>query len=1167
MGPSPLVSIVIPAYKAAFFEVALRSAFAQDYPAIEIIIGDDCATTAISDIVERLRGESPWPIDYLRNPVQLREAPNVTSCVRRAKGKYVKFLYDDDVLAPHCVRRLVETLESYPGLALATARRMLIDEDGLPLPDIYATRFPFTESMRIHGPDLTSFFGEYTYNFVGEPTSVLCRRADLIDFGDSIFGLDGQHIDWVGDLAIWVKLMRRGDLAMLDETLSQFRVSSQQFSQGGRDDTSGPRAYHALFRRLLNELGWVRPQAQNTHVRCAPLAVAKAGEPGQPFDLCAWLHEVLPGYAQPDFKRWWQARQLGPARQAKIDAHASAHGGGPAVLLVINDLANDEARLLQTLHSLDRQAPLLANTTVVVLSSRPNVGSGQVEERFYWVSSQQNLRAAHLNQLISELSFDWLLSVDAGTRINADALSVTFLELMGNPACPAIFCDEVYSDGHGGLWPLLRGNFNLDQLLSVPLAMAGHWLFRRDALTAMDGFDGSLPAALELDMILRLIEAGQHGFGHISEALVTLDARPLQPCADERRALLQHLQRRGYSHAQVAEPSNRHYHLDYGHLGEGQVSPTVAVLVPAQGPLEILKRCVSSALMLTGYTNFQVVLVETERTTEPLGEWMDELAGEAHGRVLAVRSPRPLGVNTAINGAVEALNHDFITLLDPACVVVEERWLELMLDQALRPEVGAVGARRVERGERLLDAGLRLGLEGPAETALLRREEGPVEYVQVQRNVVALSAACLMMSRAIFRQVGGFDDERFGQRWADVDLCLKLHWAGYLNVWTPRAWVAQTEPVRPASSGTDAGLLALDEAAMYAQWGASLGRDPCASHLYAQRGNGFDFDPDPQALWRPLAFAGLPVVVGGGAPGSADPRIVQPLEALRASGLLEGGLTPHALRVSEWLRLVPGSVVLPLGATVADFGLDAARAGQLAPCRICDLASAADSQLEPAALNQALAGFDKVLVATPEQAERVAGAHPRIEVLPTRLAPLLWADLPQPEKASARVRAGLVCDDLHSLDSTLLAGLLEQFAGRVHWVVIGQLPPSLRPWVDEFHPAVAPHRYPSQLAQLSLHVAVVAVADGFSQLALAEQRVLEHGACGAAVISNRPSAWPVASAGPDLEAVSAALQAWLDAPEQREGAASKLHAEVMARGLIQGEQAERWLAAWGPLMD
>lgn len=1154
MGPSALVSIVIPAYKAKFFEAALRSALAQDYPSIEIIIGDDCPTTAIKSIVEQLEPESPWPIKYKRNDVQLKEAPNVTDCVRRASGQYIKFLYDDDLLEPNCVRRQVETFEAYPGLSLVTARRQLIDENDRQLPDTYATRFPFQESTVVRGWELTSFIGEYTFNFIGEPTSVLCRRADLLDFGDSIFGLMGQHIDWLGDLAIYAKLMRQGDIAMLNETLTSYRVSSYQFSQGGRDDYSGPQAFHKLFRRLLLESGWVRASADNTHVNTCPLANANSSEPTKPYDLAAWLHEVLPGFAQPDFKHWLLRRNLGPSRQVLLDNHAVAQGGGPAVLIVISDLANDEASMLQTLTSLDRRAPLLSRTTVVVLSTRPGVGSGKVEEGLYWVSSNLEQRAGHLNQLVSEVSFDWFLHLQAGVRLSQEALNLTLIELLGKPACPAIFCDEIYADRRGGLWPLLRSSFNFDQLLSLPLGTASHWLFQRDALIAVDGFDGNYPEALELDLILRLIESGQQGFGHISEPLVIRPVEDLHSNPDESRALLDHLSRRGYSNARVGEGLPRHYEIDYNNS-----APSIAVLISASGSLDRIRRCVTSVLMNTLYASFQTVLVETEQTSLDVQQWMEELASDAHGKVLTLRSDEKLKLNAALNGAVDAVEQDYVVFLDPDCIIADGQWLTLLIDQAMRPEIAAVSPRRVERGELLKDAGVRLGLEGPAETALFHQVPAPLEFGQVQRNVIGISSDCFMIAKAKFKQVGGFDEERFATRWADVDLSLKLHWAGYLNLWTPRAWVALTEPVRRAQSAS-----ATDAQAMYAAWGGSLGRDPTASHLYQLRGTGFEFDRDPQILWRPLSFAGLPVIVGSGQPGALDYRIGKPLETMRYAGLVEGGLIDHTPLPSEWLRLMPGTVVVPASALHQVDLLDVVKV-EFAPCRVCDLAHADEALIASKALELTLGRFDRVLVATSEQAERLSGTHSNIEVIPTLLPPDLWANLSVSTQTCSKVRVGLVCDQPQELDLELLGRLMEDVAGEVTWVVYGQLPEPLRESVHEFHPAVDPIRYPSHLAGLGIEIAIVAVAQTFSASARSEQRVLEHGACGSAVITSSQSEWPALKVEHTGEAFRLGLRQWLDNRNEARVSAERLQVAVSSEGLLQGESARCWLAAWRPL--
>lgn len=186
-----------------------------------------------------------------------------------AQGEYVKFLHDDDVLAPDCIAQLVEAIERNPGTAMASSRRQRIDGDGQPLPDILATCFPFADDVLIDGPELVSFLADHTINFIGEPSCVLARRADLLALGNGLMALNGKAIDWVGDLAIYVKLLRRGNLAFLASPLTQFRVSSAQFSQGGRDQVGVGDQGHDDLRQGIRQLGWRRETGDNRQVRVA----------------------------------------------------------------------------------------------------------------------------------------------------------------------------------------------------------------------------------------------------------------------------------------------------------------------------------------------------------------------------------------------------------------------------------------------------------------------------------------------------------------------------------------------------------------------------------------------------------------------------------------------------------------------------------------------------------------------------------------------------------------------------------------------------------------------------------------------------------------------------------------------------------------------------------
>lgn len=183
----------------------------------------------IEGIVERFSKTVSVPIRYQRNHQPSNEMLNTAECIRQASGFYIKFLHDDDVLDPQCVARLVAAMEADPGVVLATSRRARIDSAGEPLPDILATLPAFVQDVQIEGKGLVSLLVDNTMNFIGEPSCVLCRRADVLAFGDALMSLNGQSIDWVGDLSTYVKLLQQGNLAYLSDTLTRVRVSTERW--------------------------------------------------------------------------------------------------------------------------------------------------------------------------------------------------------------------------------------------------------------------------------------------------------------------------------------------------------------------------------------------------------------------------------------------------------------------------------------------------------------------------------------------------------------------------------------------------------------------------------------------------------------------------------------------------------------------------------------------------------------------------------------------------------------------------------------------------------------------------------------------------------------------------------------------------------------------------
>jgi glycosyltransferase involved in cell wall biosynthesis len=219
-----LVSILIPAFNPKFFEDALQSALAQDYGNCEIIVSDDSPGNAISAIVSRC---SDARIRYQRNATPFGPAGNYIELFRLAKGDYIKYLNDDDLLEPHCVSRLAAILARFPHVSLATSSRQRIDERGIPMPNDHVTRPVVDKDCIVSGQYANSLLYQGG-NFIGEPSTAMFRKQQMQGLGGGPFDVFGATILWNVDMAMWMKLLSAGDLAYLVTPLSRFRIHGEQ---------------------------------------------------------------------------------------------------------------------------------------------------------------------------------------------------------------------------------------------------------------------------------------------------------------------------------------------------------------------------------------------------------------------------------------------------------------------------------------------------------------------------------------------------------------------------------------------------------------------------------------------------------------------------------------------------------------------------------------------------------------------------------------------------------------------------------------------------------------------------------------------------------------------------------------------------------------------------
>jgi glycosyltransferase involved in cell wall biosynthesis len=236
-GRRPLVSVCIPTYNGLpYLEECLASIRAQTVSDIEILIIDDASSDGTPGFVERLKRREPR-LRFYRNRRNLGLVGNWNRCAARARGRWVKFVFQDDTLEPECLQRLIEV--SRPGVPMTACVRALRFEDGVS-PDVKRMyrRHLAEHNLSRRFPGRTwiparAFAGlmvrHPVHNCVGEPTAVLFRRSVFRRYG--LFNADMVNIcDW----EYMARVAVNGGLCFTPQTLATFRVHPRSASAVNR---------------------------------------------------------------------------------------------------------------------------------------------------------------------------------------------------------------------------------------------------------------------------------------------------------------------------------------------------------------------------------------------------------------------------------------------------------------------------------------------------------------------------------------------------------------------------------------------------------------------------------------------------------------------------------------------------------------------------------------------------------------------------------------------------------------------------------------------------------------------------------------------------------------------------------------------------------------------
>jgi len=410
------------------------------------------------------------------------------------------------------------------------------------------------------------------------------------------------------------------------------------------------------------------------------------------------------------------------------------------------------------------------------------------------------------NRAMEEASGEFVVLLDHDDLLEPEALAELARVIADVDDVDVIYSDEDKMDELGRLMqPHFKCDWDPELLLSYPYL--GHiTAIRSDVMHRIGGFRPEFDGSQDYDVMLRATEMARKVV-HIPKVLYHWrvvagsaagdpDAKPWATMAS-RRALQDAVVRRGIDGSVDSGPFQGAYHL------RRQVSdtPTVAIIIPFRDQAALTMACLESIARSPGHPIEEIVLIDNGSTEPETREMRRRL--ELRGDVRVLDYPGAFNWATINNVAAATCTADMLLFLNNDVEADSEGWLHALVEQAQRPEVGAVGARLAFPDGTLQHAGVVLGMGALAGHIFLGLPKGHGGYYgwdRIVRSVSAVTAACMLVRREVFEQMGGFDEE-FAVAYNDIDFCLRLGQAGLRVIYTPHAALTHHESVSRGLSG------------------------------------------------------------------------------------------------------------------------------------------------------------------------------------------------------------------------------------------------------------------------------------------------------------------------------------------------------------------------------
>ena len=430
----------------------------------------------------------------------------------------------------------------------------------------------------------------------------------------------------------------------------------------------------------------------------------------------------------------------------------------------------------------------------------------------------------------------FLTVLAAGDELGCDALLEMALETAVHRDLDFIYSDERrLNPASGKVEAFFKPQWSPDLLLSTNY-VGRLWCARADLVRAIAEPGDELLRHGDYDLTLRCTEKAK-AIRHLPAVLCERGAADPADAKHDRAALERALKRRGIAGEIHPGPVTGTYRVKRAIAKKGLVS----IIIPTCAARGMVKTCIESLRRITRYKKYEIVCIENIPPADR--KWRTWLKRNAD-RV--VSTTEPYNWSRFNNLAAKTAKGEFLLFLNDDIEIVEPDWLGTLLQEAQRPEVGAVGPLLLYPDKRIQHAGLFLAAMGQGRHAfryLGEDEPGYFGLARTQRNVIALTGACLMTRRDIFDRLGGFNEAHLVVN-NDLDYCLRARREGLVSVYTPHARLIHYEAVSRAAMPD-----VYDTAAFDSEWcDLFLAGDPYLNPHLARHQDDFAPDSEPNRV-------------------------------------------------------------------------------------------------------------------------------------------------------------------------------------------------------------------------------------------------------------------------------------------------------------------------------